>query len=455
MTHADCKSLRWHLVSRLVVLQALMLTALVLIVIVVLWATGCLVSLEPEDDTISVIENALTRDATGAIAIRETPALVQQRSMMPELWFVVRDKDGHRVSQGKVPPEFARIGDALDQVGQARLGWNLGDPPRPTARIRWVDTAGGRVQILTGSGGIVPWQRLVLAITTIFLSVVLPTGAIMAVTTLIATPMVVRRSLVGLDLTAAEAERIDTDKRGVRLSFDQVPKEIVPLVMAINDALRRLDEGYDRRQRFLVDAAHELRTPIAILQTRIESTEPGPHTTRLLEDVRRLSTLAEQLLDSERLKQTAMPRSDIDLVEVAQHVTSDLAPLAIAAGYEIAFESSVKQAPLSGDQGALERALANLIHNAIEYGGRRGKIVVSVTASSISVTDEGPGIPLNDRERVFEPFYRVNSGSRGAGLGLNLVREIVRLHDGMIDIQDGPNGGTHVTMFFGVRHSRR
>lgn len=455
MTHADCKSLRWHLVSRLVVLQALMLTALVLTVIVVLWATGCLVSLEPEDETISVIENALTRDAAGAIAIRETPALVQQRSIMPELWFVVRDKDGHRVSRGNVPPEFARIGDALDQVGQARLGWNLGDPPRPTARMRWIDTTGGRVQILTGSGGIVPWQRLVLAITTIFLSVVVPTCAIMAVTTLIATPMVVRRSLVGLDLTAAEAERIDTDKRGARLTFDQVPKEIVPLVMAINDALRRLDDGFDRRQRFLVDAAHELRTPIAILQTRIESTEPGPHTARLLEDVRRLSTLAEQLLDTERLKQSAAPQSDIDLVEIAQHVTSDLAPLAIAAGYEIAFESSVKQAPMSGDQGALERALANLIHNAIEYGGRRGKIVVSVTASSVSVTDEGPGIPLSDRERVFEPFYRVNSGSRGAGLGLNLVREIVRLHDGMIDIQDGPNGGTHVTMFFGARQSRR
>jgi signal transduction histidine kinase len=234
-----------------------------------------------------------------------------------------------------------------------------------------------------------------------------------------------------------------------------VPNEIVPLVVAINDALRRLDEGFDRRQRFLVDAAHELRTPIAILQTRIESTEPGPHTARLIEDVRRLSTLADQLLDTERLKQTAAPQSDIDLVDVAQHVTSDLAPLAIAAGYEIAFESSVKQAPLSGDQGALERALANLIHNAIEYGGRRGKIVVSVTASSVSVTDEGPGIPLNDRERVFEPFYRLNSGSRGAGLGLNLVREIVRLHDGMIDIQDGPNGGTRVTMAFGRRHAQR
>jgi signal transduction histidine kinase len=448
------KSLRWLLVSRLVGLQALMLTGLVLTIVGVLWGGGYIVSLEPEDEIISVIENAIARDQAGAMIVRDTPALARQRASMPELWFLVRDKKGNRVSQGDVPPEFARIGDALDDVGQARLGWNIDDAPRATARMRWVSSAAGRVQILTGSGGTVPWHRFAAAIATLFLSVVLPILAVMALTTLVATPIVVRRALLGLGHAAAQAKRIDTDKRGARLTLDQVPNEIVPLVVAINDALRRLDDGFDRRQRFLVDAAHELRTPIAILQTRIESTEPGPHTTRLLEDVRRLSTLADQLLDTERLKQTATPQSGIDLVEVAQHVTSELAPLAIAAGYEIAFESSVKQAPLSGDQGALERALANLIHNAIEYGGRRGKIVVSVTASSVSVTDEGPGIPPNDRERVFEPFYRLNSGSRGAGLGLNLVREIVRLHDGMIDIQDGPNGGTRVTMAFGMRSRR-
>ena len=100
----------------------------------------------------------------------------------------------------------------------------------------------GRVQILTGSGGIVPWQRLVLAITTIFLSVVLPTGAIMALTTLIATPMVVRRSLLGLSFTAAEAERIDTDKRGARLSFDclaLLDRDDVGLVLGIDHADER------------------------------------------------------------------------------------------------------------------------------------------------------------------------------------------------------------------------
>ncbi|OYU90676.1 MAG: two-component sensor histidine kinase [Bradyrhizobiaceae bacterium PARB1] len=455
MSAARRTSLRWVLVSRLVSLQALMLSGLVMAMVTGLWAGGYLISLEPEDETIDVIKNALARDQADAIVVRDTAALGQQRAAMPELWFVVRDRSGARISQGNIPPEFARMGDALDDIGQARLGWNIDDPPRPTARMRWVDSAAGRVQILAGAGGTVPWYRLAAAILTLFVGVVLPILAVMTLTTLVATPIVVRRALLGVSDTAAQTERIDTDKRGARIPLDRVPQEIVPLVVAINDALRRLDDGYERRQRFLVDAAHELRTPIAILQIRIESIEPGPYKGRLLEDVRRLAILAEQLLDSERLKHSALPQSDIDLVEVTEHVTSDLAPLAIAAGYEIAYESNVKQAPMSGDRGALERALANLIHNAIEHGGRRGKIVVSVTSSSISVTDQGPGIIPDDRERVFEPFYRINGGSRGAGLGLNLVREIVQLHDGTIDIQEGANGGTRVTMTFRKRHSIR
>lgn len=448
-------SLRWVLVNRLVSLQAMMLTGLVLAVVGGLWAGGYLVALEPEDETISVIEGALDRDPAGTLVVRETVALAQQRATMPELWFVIRDGKGARISQGNVPPEFAHIGDALDDIGQARLGWNVGDTPRATARMRWVDSAAGRVQILAGAGGTVPWHRLALAILTLFISVVLPILAVMTLTTLIATPVVVRRALLGLNDTAAQTERIDIDRRGARVSLDRVPEEIVPLVAAINGALRRLDDGYERRQRFLVDAAHELRTPIAILQIRIESIEPGPYKARLLEDVRRLAILAEQLLDSERLRQSVVPRSDIDLVDVTQHVTSDLAPLAIAAGYEIAYENSVERAPMSGDQGALERALANLIHNAIEHGGRHGKIVVSVTSTSISVTDQGPGIVPEDREHVFEPFYRINGGSRGAGLGLNLVREIVQLHDGTVEIHEGSNGGTRVTMTFGKRRSLR
>lgn len=237
------------------------------------------------------------------------------------------------------------------------------------------------------------------------------------------------------------------------MPLDRVPSEIAPLVVAINDALRRLDEGYERRELFLANAAHEIRTPIAILQTRIESFAAGPQTVRLLEDVKRLSTLADQLLDVERLTHAAAPRTQLDLVDVARRVTADLAPLAIAAGYDIGFEDTVDQFTMAGDEGAFERAIANLIQNAIQHGGRNGRITVRVTASEISVLDNGPGVPAADRERVFEPFYRLNGNTRGAGLGLNLVREVARRHGARVVIADAAVGAI-VSIRFAARSAQ-
>ena len=335
MTDAQPHSLRWRLVSRLVVLQAAMLSVLVLFVVGALWAGGFLTSLESEDDTIDALRTAIARDANGGIVVRDTPALAKRRDVAPDLWFVIRDREGHSVSQGRVPQEYARIGDALDGIGQARLGWNLGDPPRPTARMKWIDTPAGNLQILTGPGGAIPWRRVALAISTLFLTVVLPIVALMTLATLVATPMVVRRTLAGLGRAAAQAEKIDIDGRGARLPLEAVPSEIVPLVSAVNDALLRLDEGYERHQRFLVDAAHELRTPIAILQTRLESLSLGADKGRVLEDVARLSTLADQLLDLQRVNRQIDRFSRVDIVAIGKKVTADLAPLAIAADYAI------------------------------------------------------------------------------------------------------------------------
>src|SRR5215475_4936880 len=111
-----------------------------------------------------------------------------------------------------------------------------------------------------------------------------------------------------------------------------IPLEVAPLVTAVNEALARLDEGYSRHKRFVADAAHELRTPIAILNTRLEALQDGPDKTRLLEDTARLATLAEQLLDIQRLDQCRDPFSRVDLAIIAQNVAADLAPLAIAGG---------------------------------------------------------------------------------------------------------------------------
>ena len=319
-------------------------------------------------------------------------------------------------------------------------------PTVPTARLKWIHSDAGDIQVLTGPGGTIPLSRVLLATFWLFLSTVLPLIAITALATLIATPLVVRKTLASLGDAAAQAERIDTDRRGTRLPLENVPSEIIPLVAAVNDALGRLDDGYEKQQRFVANAAHELRTPIAILQTRLDGLANSPEKTRLLEDVARLSTLAEQLLDLQRLHHR-LSLSSVDLVDIGRGVMSDLAPLAIAAGYEPVFEADEDRLEVTGDRAALERAVTNLVQNAIQHGGRKGAITIHVGRSTgITVTDEGEGIAMKDRARIFEPFYRLATRGRGFGLGLNLVQDIVRLHHGQVSVLDGPAGGASFRM---------
>ena len=441
---ADHYCLRSQLSWRLVTLQALLLAMLIVCLISALCATGFLIVPRDEDHVISIVQNAIARDAQGNLVLRSTADLEQLRENTPDLWFLVRDRQGHSLSEGAVPPEFTRIGDALDQISQARLGWQMfeDDPRKPPARLKRVNSDAGPVQVLTATQGPTSSVKTALATTLAFLAIALPGLLLMACATFIATPMVVKRAFAGLDTAADQARRIDFRQRGSRLSADHLPLEVAPLVNAVNDALTRLDDGYSRHQRFVADAAHELRTPIAILNTRLESLPPGPEKTRLLEDSARLATLAEQLLDIQRLDQCRNPFGRVDLVAVARSVAADLAPLAIAAGYELSLDTATDRVETLGDRAALERALTNLVQNAIQHGGRRGTITIHVgSAATVDVTDEGDGIPKDERTRIFDPFYRLAPLDRGAGLGLNMVREIARLHGGHVSVLDGPKGG--------------
>lgn len=449
MTPSSAPSLGSGLVWRLVPLQAAMSAALALLVVGTLWGTGLLLAERDEDGAVDVLRKAVERNPAGGLALRSTPELAELRAEAPDLWFIIRDRQGHVLSEGMVPPEFGRIGDALDQISQARLGWQLlhDDPRKPAARLKRVESAAGNVQIITAAQGRMSPGKAALATSLAFLGFVLPSLLLMTLATLIATPMVVRRALAGLEEAAKEARQIEIGRRGARLPAGRVPTEVKPLVNAVNDALERLDEDYSRHQRFVANAAHELRTPIAILNTRLDALPQSPEKIRLLEDVGRLAILAEQLLDIQRLDQSIPCFNCVDLVAIGHRVAADLAPIAIAAGYDISFESKVACVEVFGNQGAIERALINLLQNAIQHGGRRGTISIGVSApGTIDVIDEGAGIPPDQREQVFEPFYRLRPLHSGAGLGLNLVREIVRLHRGEVAVLDGPDGGAHFRM---------
>jgi two-component system, OmpR family, sensor histidine kinase TctE len=216
---------------------------------------------------------------------------------------------------------------------------------------------------------------------------------------------------------AREAEGIDANNRGRRLSEAYVSTEIAPIVSAVNDALRRLDDGYERQHRFIASASHELRTLIAVLAAKVEAADSAA-VRALAFDVQRLATMTEQLLDLHRLE-TNRHDLAVDLAAVARRVVADMAPLVVASGHSISREV-LKSGTCIGDAAALERVLMNLVQNVIDHGGTN--IVIRVLGAAFEVEDDGPGIPPSERERVFEPFHRLRPRATGSGLGLNLIR---------------------------------
>jgi signal transduction histidine kinase len=449
-------SLERILVRRLIAVQIAVLVLLVALMVGTLAVTGQLVNLETEDETIEVVREAIDRDEAGRLVLRETPALASLRARAPDRWFVLRDRRGGRLVEGEPPPVMVRIGDALDEIGQARLGWTMGpgEPDGPPGRMKWIETRAGRVQVLTGPGPRVTLRKVVMATAMVVVVAVVPGLVPLVLAVLLVTPTVVRRSMASLGTAAAAARAVDLDHPDVRLSIERVPEEALPLVSAVNDALDRVGRQYAEQRRFLADAAHELRTPIAVLQTRLDALPDGPPKDQLVEDVSRLGNLAQQLLDIQRLSAGGFDPRPVDLVAIAESVVSDLAPLAIAAGYALAFEAEVPRLPFHGDRLAIERALGNVVHNAIRHGGRRGTITVAAERTGcISVTDEGDGIPPAVRDVVFEPFSRIARDGGGTGLGLHLVRGIVRRHGGEVSVDTAPGGGACFRLCFPVSAS--
>lgn len=431
------RSLKWRLVWRLIILQALVLSALVIgLVTVVLQANipGKIM----DGGAAEIVAKAISRDAAGDLVLDHSADLTWLTTEAPDFWFVVVDDRGKTLAHGNIPPAFRRMAEDLERFSYGEIRGAAGDE-KLSGVIRTYQSKVGPLNVLAGAGRMLSTPFVIMVLSQIL---IVPLFLLLALVTLIAIPVIVSRAFAGMKEIAGEAERIDIDRRGTRLSVENVPAEVVPLVKAVNEALNRLDEGYGRHKRFLADAAHELRTPIAILQTRLEDLASGPDQGRLLADVARLSIMAEQLLDLQRLDQQPRQMAPVDLNAMGLAVTADLAPLAIAAGYQLSFEAGKEPVVVAGDQASLQRAVINLVQNAIEHAGGQGTITVAVERDgSIEVRDEGPGVPSEHREQVFAPFYRLQSRDHGAGLGLHLVQEVVQRHEGHVSIVDAPRGG--------------
>ena len=246
------------------------------------------------------------------------------------------------------------------------------------------------------------------------------------------------------------------------LDTTHVPQEIRPLTDALNGLFARLEQAFEHERQFTADAAHELRTPLAALKTQAQVAQRATDgATRqhaldqLVQGVDRATHLVEQLLTLARLdpEQGLKKREPVDLHGLAVSVLGQLAPEAIAKNIDL----SLMESPpinVAGDAGALGVLLRNLVDNAIRYTPQDGKVTVEILLQAglavLRVTDSGPGIPEEERGRVFERFYRgLGTRAAGSGLGLSIARRIAELHGAVVALDTPENGvGLRVTVSF-------
>jgi two-component system OmpR family sensor kinase/two-component system sensor histidine kinase QseC len=315
--------------------------------------------------------------------------------------------------------------------------------------------------------------------------------------------------VVGFSL--APLRRVANEVKGLQaqalapLGTQGLPSEIEPLVGSLNALLARLRGAFEKQQAFVADAAHELRSPLTALKLQLEvlrrANEPDARreaTERLAAGIERARHLVEQLLTLARseprdaspgLKSgadasgpaeqpaqlAAAPMQQADLVEAARTAIADTVALAAETGIELSLERGPAEPPslpaawMSGAAGArngrepvttpspdpqsLSALVRNLVDNAVRYGKPGGRVIVRVQQADqralLTVDDDGPGIPPEERERVFDRFYRRHPGeTTGSGLGLAIVRAIAERHQARIALEDSPIGGLRVRVSF-------
>lgn len=222
------------------------------------------------------------------------------------------------------------------------------------------------------------------------------------------------------------------------------------LMRYLGEREKDLVEGEERQRTFAADAAHELRTPLAVLRAQIETMETTGATQALLEDVDQIVHIIEQILDKSRFDVLRLGADEIaDLSAVCTVVATHIAPLIVREGRTIELIGADQSRIIRGNSFALEQAVKNLITNANKYSARGSMITVEVTDEpAIHVIDHGRGVPEAQREAIFERFHRADRRGAGSGLGLPIVKSVTEAHGGRIEISDSPGGGAIFSMRF-------
>jgi signal transduction histidine kinase len=252
------------------------------------------------------------------------------------------------------------------------------------------------------------------------------------------------KALQPLEAASALAQRIGPARTDLRLPETRMPRDVRPLVRAVNEALDRLERGFTAQREFVADAAHELRTPLAILRAEVEALDDRAAGRVLLDDIDSMTRIVNQLIETaESETLTIRPGDAADIQAVCTEVAAFMAPVAVAQGKSVAVTGATGPVWVEGNAGALFQVVRNLVENAITHTAPRTTVEIATHPDgSLAVSDAGPGIPDDQREVIFQRFWRGDRRRAGsAGLGLAIVARVVSAHGGSVTVANNATRG--------------
>jgi signal transduction histidine kinase len=455
MTRLRFQSLQVRLAARLAVLYVVATAIAAGVLIYQAYDTASSLSERELSLRAEDLARAVSRDGSGQAQLVLPARLASAYAASTDDIFAIRDAAGRLL--GASPAEFGEQASrwplAKDDPSYFRLT-NLGASDYWGLSVELSSAAGPvSVSVARTAGA----NAIVASLLREFVFDVAWVSPLLMLATLGIGVFVVRSGLKPVRDISRRAAQIGPDATSVRLTDENLPSEIKPLVDAVNHALDRLERGFQVQRQFTANAAHELRTPLAIITGALDSMQGNGELTKLRTDVARMNRLVEQLLRVARLDGVALEFAVVDLNEVARSAVEMTAPWAIAQKRTVAFVGTEWAVRVKANSHAVADAIRNLIENGVLHSPLGGEVTVTVHEDArVSVADHGCGVPLTDRERVFDRFWRGKGPkAEGAGLGLAIVKETMKAHGGDVTVSNNAGGGALFTLLFASNESAR
>jgi len=362
------------------------------------------------------------------------------------------DSAGHVVAHSDSAPETPLI--PVTSFGTTlRKGIPDGESPDNDMRIsgQIVETPGGRYTVIAGGGS----ESVEATVTTVGVGLAVA-GPIVVAVAAAASYRLIQRSLRSVEAIRSRVADISASDLNERVPVPQSRDEIAALATTMNEMLARIEAGHAAQRRFVGDASHELRSPLATIISALEVAQDYPELLddelkdgSLIPEAHRMQALVEDLLLLARADEKGLTIHQ-DVVYIDEIAESEAAR--IRRDNALRVDTEIDAVSVIGDVNGLSRVLRNLLDNAVRHAKSRVEITVKRQGAQVilAIGDDGPGIPEADRVRVFDRFVRIDTDrsreAGGSGLGLSIVAEIVSAHNGTIGIDERPGGGTRVAV---------